>query len=289
VTDIKVVFDMDDLDYRVPVLVEIDRERLLHVEGGKEVRLGAARDVHEDARRLIERGLRAQLQTRSFVTGMLQVSLDFYPGTEARLVGAPGEHPEIPTIPSSMEEISHTLESLPIKELVANLQHVAQGIDELVTSPRLEDAATVLEETLGNLRDLSKEARSQVHDVGGSVRGAVEEVRTTVQNLDRRTAELSSSAQAALDEGRRLARDADEQIFPLASRLEAATESAEEVLDETRALLAQAGGAGPAAPGLPQDASDALKELAAAARAIQALADYLERHPEALLHGKGGR
>ena len=31
----------------------------------------------------------------------------------------------------------------------------------------------------------------------------------------------------------------------------------------------------------------ALKELSAAARSIRTLADYLERHPEALLHGKG--
>jgi len=31
-----------------------------------------------------------------------------------------------------------------------------------------------------------------------------------------------------------------------------------------------------------------LEELAAAARSIRGLADYLERHPEALVHGKGG-
>jgi len=32
----------------------------------------------------------------------------------------------------------------------------------------------------------------------------------------------------------------------------------------------------------------ALKELSAAARSIRLLAEYLERHPEALVHGKGG-
>ena len=31
-----------------------------------------------------------------------------------------------------------------------------------------------------------------------------------------------------------------------------------------------------------------LKELSAAARSIRVWADYLERHPEALLRGKGG-
>ena len=33
----------------------------------------------------------------------------------------------------------------------------------------------------------------------------------------------------------------------------------------------------------------ALEEISAAARSIRIMADYLERHPEALLQGKGGR
>ena len=35
--------------------------------------------------------------------------------------------------------------------------------------------------------------------------------------------------------------------------------------------------------------SNALKELSAAARSIRVWAEYLERHPEALIRGKGGR
>jgi len=31
-----------------------------------------------------------------------------------------------------------------------------------------------------------------------------------------------------------------------------------------------------------------MKELKNAARSIRVLAEYLERHPEALIHGKGG-
>jgi paraquat-inducible protein B len=36
------------------------------------------------------------------------------------------------------------------------------------------------------------------------------------------------------------------------------------------------------------DLDSMLKELAGAARSIRVLADYLERHPEALLRGKPG-
>ena len=36
------------------------------------------------------------------------------------------------------------------------------------------------------------------------------------------------------------------------------------------------------------DLASTLEELATAARSIHALSDYLERHPESLLYGKGG-
>ena len=39
---------------------------------------------------------------------------------------------------------------------------------------------------------------------------------------------------------------------------------------------------------LGDDVSQALRQLAGAARSLNALADYLERHPEALLRGKQG-
>ena len=49
---------------------------------------------------LIQRGLRAQLHTQSFVTGMLAVQLDFFPDTEPRFKAGDHRFPEIPTVPS---------------------------------------------------------------------------------------------------------------------------------------------------------------------------------------------
>jgi paraquat-inducible protein B len=40
---------------------------------------------------------------------------------------------------------------------------------------------------------------------------------------------------------------------------------------------------------LQQEVRTLLKELGAAARSIRVMADYLERHPEALVQGKRGR
>lgn len=85
-----------------------------------------------------------------------------------------------------------------------------------------------------------------------------EELASSVRNLDRALVAL-----------RRVAETLDAKLPPL-------TESANEALSAlsedsaTRYAL-----------------DDALNELAAAARSVRALADYLERHPESLLSGKG--
>jgi paraquat-inducible protein B len=39
---------------------------------------------------------------------------------------------------------------------------------------------------------------------------------------------------------------------------------------------------------LPLEASEALREMARAAQSFRTLADYLERHPEAVIRGKPG-
>jgi paraquat-inducible protein B len=58
-------------------------------------------------------------------------------------------------------------------------------------------------------------------------------------------------------------------------------------LEQTRKTLAEVEKVLGSDSALKQEAKQALEEIAAAARAIRALADYIERHPEALLRGKG--
>jgi paraquat-inducible protein B len=67
----------------------------------------------------------------------------------------------------------------------------------------------------------------------------------------------------------------------LTPRVEAALRQAQTTLAAAEALV----GADSAISG---ELRRLLRELSAAARSIRAMADYLERHPEALLKGKGG-
>ena len=66
-------------DYRIPVLVRIEPERL-------KAQLGEDADVvAAHLAELLKRGLRASLKTGNLVTGALYVDLDFYPKDTCRL------------------------------------------------------------------------------------------------------------------------------------------------------------------------------------------------------------
>ena len=99
VTEIRVLYDPQQVRARIPVIMELDPTQI-EVAGREEIVTGS-----EDAERLIEAGFRAQLQSQSLLTGLLFVNLDFYPDAQARLVGGDGPYPEILTIPSDLEQL----------------------------------------------------------------------------------------------------------------------------------------------------------------------------------------
>jgi paraquat-inducible protein B len=95
VTDILLRYDPEDMSIKIPVIIEIEPDRV-EVIGG----IPREPDPELTISELVERGLRAMLQMQSFVTGQLMVELDFHPDKPIKLVGGDTGYPEIPTIPS---------------------------------------------------------------------------------------------------------------------------------------------------------------------------------------------
>ena len=302
VTDIQVELDLEEMSYRAPVTIEIDRHTFARVRRGKSME----ERVRLDARRvgqLVEEGLRAQLQTRSYLTGMLQVALEFRPDTEARLEGVRGKYPEIPTIPTALEQLSRTLESLPVEELVDRLNQLVQGMDEMLRSPRMGENLSSLEQTLQNVLILTEDLSNGDDGVVTHLQEAIAEIREVVDNVNLQVESLCSATLAAVERAQKVLKDADEdtvpqlnalleraggQIDPLAARLTAAIASAETTLDAATKVLDDVGRATAGAPDAGQELEAVLRELNSAARAVRELADYLDRHPESLLLGKEG-
>lgn len=266
VKEISIRTDPNSLKFSIPVLVELTGGKVSVGSMGKlkegETLLGVKKmDPEELIKALIEKGLRAQLVTQSFVTGQLAISLDLLPDKPLRLRGD-GSTPEIPTIPSQFEEVTQTLKSLPLKELVSRLSNAVAGIDALVNSPQAAQIPARLDSTLEAATNLLNDTRGKISTLSKNLDVAVQRYSDLAGNLDQRSDKLSASARKSL-----------------------------EALDQSLAEGRQALGkfqkvVNPDSPSVVQ-LNKALAEIAQAAKSIHALADYLERHPEALIQGKG--
>jgi paraquat-inducible protein B len=77
------------------------------------------------------------------------------------------------------------------------------------------------------------------------------------------------------------------RAVPLASSLKATSDATTAAAQQAEQTLASIESATAADSVLRDDLTTMLREFAAMARSMRVLADYLERHPEALLTGKG--
>jgi len=172
--------------FRVPVEVTLEPERVSVVGG----RLGDV-NPQETIETLIDNGLRARLKTGSFITGQLFVDLSMHPVSPARYLGnQEGNLPELPTLPQKLDEIANSLTSLlekvetfPIEEIGIRLLGTVEGMENIVTSPALNNGMISLQQAAAGINtlvtnldasvlpatqtalDAAREALGGVHDV----------------------------------------------------------------------------------------------------------------------------
>jgi paraquat-inducible protein B len=153
VTDISLELDKKTAEIRVPVIVELEPDRIESINEDTEV---SDKDVMEQ---LINKGLRAQLQTGSLVTGQLLIDLDFHPGS--KMIASDDHHsdyPEFPTIASSFEEFTRS----------------AQTIMDKVAKLPLDKLTVEMNKTLASLQDTSKAATGMLITANGTLSTAKE-------------------------------------------------------------------------------------------------------------------
>jgi paraquat-inducible protein B len=238
-------------------------------------------------RELIARGLRARLETMSFVTGQLQVSLDFYPDRPAVFTGIVKTVQEIPTVPTPLQELAKRLENLPIEEIFNKLNSALDGIATVVQSPDFKESIANLNTTLKDVQTLVRNADAQLKPLGTGLTETIRDTQKLVKNIDSQVASLSTNLNETIGDGRKL-------IQKVNGSVDSVQVSAVEMIDTATAALKEAGKAlaelqltvGSNSV-LVNRFTEALREVERSARSLRTLADYLERHPEALLRGKG--
>jgi paraquat-inducible protein B len=253
VEQIKLVLSHDEGQLRpgvkdnpIVVILGIDRD-LLKERGG--TGLALSKEGFEAA---ISRGLSAQLEAESLLTGLLYIDVDLRPNEQPNFALVPGSGSvrEVPTVPTTLEAIQQQatdaiakLDKIDLNGLVNSFTQAANSIKAMTADPAL--------------------------------RRTLESLPQTIANLDK----TLTSMRAAIE-------NVNQEIDPMSVSFNKSSEELNATMKDTRATLAQLQGVLDADSPLAVNLNSALEQLTDTTRSIAELTDYLQRNPASLVRGK---
>ena len=265
VTEILINYDADAQKLMIPVYVEIELDRIHIVSGAQDTK-----NIYA----LIDRGLRAQLVIQSMVTGQASIDLAFHPGTPAVLVGNEKTVVELPTLPSAIDTLK------------ANLSEVLARIAQLPLDQIGARTLATIESTNGLMQNLNAE----IGGVATSIRGVGDQATATLADaqarLQLRDGEPMQNLNETIVDARKLVNKVNGGLDPIIANANKVTVGTLATMDEMRLTLETARSSISPDSDLYFQLTRTLKEIQTTANSIRALADYVQRHPDALLLGK---
>ncbi len=213
VLDISLSVDAVTMDITIPVLIELEPERIAEKNATR------APDVPL-IDFLVAHGLRGQLKNSNLLTGQQVVDLKIFSTATPQNILHNGPYPVVPTMPMT----------LPLMDLIAKAGRILTKFEQLPAA----EISVSLKKVLATLDVTLQQSQSTLGHIDQNVLpevvNAMQQFRTSVNSLEESYRSNSSTG---------------------------------------------------------RDIHKTLAEAAKAARSIRVLSDYLQRHPEALLRGKG--
>jgi paraquat-inducible protein B len=248
--------------HMIPVIIEIDLKKV--------IRRGVARGEAMNPntiREFVKQGMRAQLLTESFVTGVLYVGFDWFPDTPLRLVQQPGGHyqyEEIPTVPSGLEEaqdaivrVVKKLDDIDFKALAGSLTKTSDRFGELASSPALKSILKSLDDDMPELRG----AILDVRRLATTATTNVTNVSVDFHNVSGDLHQTLTAAQSAIEQISATMKEAQTTVVSLRGTVDPNSPTVYEL-------------------------TKSLREVSSAASSIRLLADSLDHNPQAIILGK---
>jgi paraquat-inducible protein B len=196
VSGMRIRFEQSRQDTRIPVFVELSGRRLRE--------LGATEEPGPKLlQELVSAGLRARLDTESIVTGQLFVNLDMFPDTPVRLVHPSGGFPEIPTIPTPLEEATRSLtafltqlQNADIAGTARALSGTIEGLNRLVNTPNIARTLAQLPPAVASIHRLVQNLDVELGQIGQNVQATLAVRGPIVAELQRALVDVQRAAQA---------------------------------------------------------------------------------------------
>jgi paraquat-inducible protein B len=197
------------------------------------------RMVHD----MIDKGMRAKLDSSNLLTGQRTLTLEFTPNAQVTTVASEDGVVILPTdnrgtdnVMEALGDVANKLNQIPFDQIGNNLNHLIASADQTVSGQDMQQAVHSLAVTLANAEEISKEA--------------------------------------------------NKNMVPALHKLPDIAAQLQEAATHANELMASLDNSYSAGSDFQRSAKRALDQVNEAARSVRLLADFLERHPEALLTGK---
>ncbi len=279
VVDIRLRADVREHRVSIPVYVafNLNNAQVLGVRGEAFAISTAA---------AVERGLRAQLQMQSVITGQLYVELGFMPHVAPRMLSTDRGVPEIPAAPRILDVLQDQLSGMPLRQIGDGALRVMDLLDGLLNTPEIANVLTEGAGATSELHGVLTEVHGQVAPVAGNVIHATTEADRAMAELQATAHALQTETRATLGQIRETLKTFETQGTAIGSDVKATLRAVDRtVLQVDTAAAGIAGTVGDGTPGK-ADIDQILRNLAAATRALRGLSETLERNPNALVTGK---
>lgn len=234
---------------------------------------------------MVKRGLRARLRMQSLLTGQLYIDLDFYPGKPAKLIGHTPGISEIPTIPTTVDELTHKLEGFPVDKFFADIAIISDSINKILATPEIQSLPARLEAILVHLTSLAKKIDNLAPPLLDEVRLDLAEMRKALANAQSAATKIGAAADslsAAAKKTGTAATDISALAQPDSAIVTNLAGAGREIAKTAQSVRDLTENNSPAI----YDIRAALKEMTRAAQALRLLAETIEQQPEAILRGK---
>ncbi|HPG25402.1 MAG TPA: MlaD family protein, partial [Myxococcota bacterium] len=202
VLDVDLRLDPRTNEIEIPVVIEIEPERMGLAAGDPDAREGASGDVREAnlerIEQLVARGLRARLVTGNLLTGQKAVEFDFVASARPARVASTGTYPELPTAHGGLEAITDRIASIVDKVDRLPLESIGRELERVLTS---------LSSTLGEMERLAGTANddlvpglvsslAKLEEAIGSADALISPDSNTARDVEQLVRDLSKAAQS---------------------------------------------------------------------------------------------
>jgi paraquat-inducible protein B len=263
VVDLNVRYGGEKHKSVVAVTCEFSKNMIMD-ETGKPIDVSSRAQLQS----MIDRGMRARLDIQGLATGLLFVELDFFDPEvyPVKTDTVEVKYAVVPWVPSATSEFQNSLLEILSDLKKVNFAAIGGELRTLLVDTHKQISGL----NLAELNAKWSQAGQSVTDLANSP-----EIRKTIANLNTAIVQLNSTLVKI-----------DGKVDPTAAQLSDTLLQAQATLKNFNSTAITAQTFISAQNGFGDEAARALQQLSEAAQAVQHLADFLERNPNALLTGK---